>query len=104
MRNDLHGLAEVVSAPFLLEDVFVYLPGGQVVEFAKLAVGEAFVVAEVEVGFRAVVEDIDFAVLEWAHRAGIHVQIRVEFLYSYFKLSGFQQCAEGARGEPLAQR
>ena len=41
---------------------------------------EAFVVAQVEIGLRAVVGDEDFAVLERAHRAGVHVQVRIELL------------------------
>ena len=42
------------------------------------AVGEALVVAEVEVGLGAVVGHEDLAVLVRAHRAGIHVDVRVE--------------------------
>ena len=43
-----------------------------------LHVGEALVVAEVEVGLGAVVGDEHFAVLERRHRAGIDVDVRVE--------------------------
>jgi len=43
-------------------------------------VGEALVVAEIEVGLRAVFGDKDFAVLKGAHRTGIHVQVRIAFL------------------------
>ena len=41
--------------------------------------GEALVVAEIEIGFRAVVGDEDLAVLVRAHRARIDVQIGIEF-------------------------
>ena len=80
--NDLNGFAEVIAAAFLLEDVFVDLPRSEVVETAEFAVGEAFVVPQVEVGFGAVVENVDFAVLEGAHCPGVDVQIGVEFLDS----------------------
>jgi len=41
-------------------------------------VGEALVVAEVEVGLCAVVGDKDFAVLEGRHGSGIDVEVGVE--------------------------
>jgi hypothetical protein len=43
-------------------------------------VREALVVAEIEIGFGAVVGDENLAVLERAHGAGIHVQVGVELL------------------------
>ena len=43
-------------------------------------VGEALVVAQVEVGLRAVLGDEHLAVLERAHRARIDVDVRVELL------------------------
>jgi hypothetical protein len=44
------------------------------------AIGEAFVVAEIEIGFCTVVQHVDLAVLERIHRARIYVQIRIKFL------------------------
>ena len=104
MRDYLHGLAEVVAPPLLLEDVLVYLPGGQIVEFAELAVGEALIVAEVEVGFSAVVEHIHLAVLERAHRSRVDVEVGIEFLYPDVEFPGLEKRPERSRRKPLAQR
>jgi len=41
---------------------------------------EAFVMAQVKIGLGAVVGDEDLTVLEWAHGAGIDVQVWVELL------------------------
>ncbi len=79
VRNDLDGRAEIVAAAFLVDDVLVDAAGGDVVGLGRRTPGEALVVAEIEVGFRAVVGDEDFAVLGRAHGARIHVQIGVEF-------------------------
>jgi hypothetical protein len=38
-------------------------------------------VTDVEVGFRTISSDEDLTVLERVHRAGIDVQVRVEFLH-----------------------
>ncbi len=62
--DELDGFAEVFAFALLADDVFKDLAGGEVVEAGEGAVGEPLVVAEVEVGFRAVVEDVDLAVLE----------------------------------------
>ena len=70
MRNDLHGRAEVLSAPLLRDDRFVDLAGREVVLPRHPRRGEALVVAEVEVGLGAVVGDEDLAVLVGAHRPG----------------------------------
>jgi hypothetical protein len=57
---------------------FVDAAGGEVVVAGQLRVGEALVVAEVEVGLGAVVGDEDLAVLEGRHGAGVDVEVGVE--------------------------
>ena len=79
--NDLDGLALVVLAlAFFLDDGEVNLAGGEVAVAGQRGVGEALVVAEVEVGLGAVVEDVDLAVLVGAHGAGVDVDVGVELL------------------------
>jgi hypothetical protein len=62
--NDLNGFAEVVAAALLEDDLLVDAAGGVVVVAREGRVGEALVVAEVEIGFSAVVGDENFAVLK----------------------------------------
>ena len=59
--------------------------------------------AEVEVRFGAIVEHIHFAVLEGAHRARIHVEVRIEFLQGDFQAAHLEQRPEGSRREAFAQ-
>ena len=80
VRNDLHGPAQVLAAPLLLDDRQVDLAGGDVVEPRHPLREEALVVAEVEVGLGAVVGDEHLAVLLRVHRARIDVEVRVELL------------------------
>ena len=53
--------------------------------------------AKVEVGLRAVIEHVNLAVLEWAHRAGVDVQVRVKFLKRDLEATVFQQGTNGRR-------
>ena len=78
VRDDLHRRAEVIAAPLLADDFRVNAAGGAVVELGGAHIDEALVVAEVKVGFRAVVGDEYLAVLERAHRPRINIDIRIE--------------------------
>ena len=94
VRDDLDGVAEVFAAAFLGDDGRVDLAGCDVGRAFEVFIEEALVVADVEVGFGAVVSDEDFAVLEGVHRARIHVQIGIELLHSYRQTACPQQVAE----------
>ena len=104
VRDHLHGFAEVIAFALVVEHRLVNLAAGEVVEPRELGVGEPFVMAEVEIGFRAVVEHINFAVLVRAHRAGIDVQVGIELLQRDFEPAILQQRAERGRRQALAQR
>src|SRR6185295_11535851 len=64
---------------------------------------EALVVAEVEVGLRAVVGDEDLAVLERAHRSRIDVEIRIQLLERHVQSARLEQRADGRRGDPFSE-
>ncbi len=103
VRDDLHGLAEVVAATLLLDDRLVDLAGAEAVEPRQRARGEALVVPEVEVGLRAVVQDVHLAVLVGAHRAGIDVEVGVELLDAHLQPTALEQGSEGGGGQSLAK-
>ena len=79
VRNHLHRAAQVIAAPLFGNHVFIHLPRAEAVFARHGGVDEAFVVPQIQIGFRAIVGHKHFAVLERAHRAGVHVDIRVEF-------------------------
>ena len=103
MGNDLHGLAQIVAAPLLGDDLFVDAAGGPVVVARQLGVGEALVVAEVEIGLGAVVGDEDLAVLEGRHGARIDVEVGIELHQVDFQPTALQQAANRGRRQSLAQ-
>ena len=72
---NLHRLAQVVAASFLVDDAAVDAAGGHIVGRGYPDVGETFIVAQVEVGLMPVDGYIAFAVFIGAERAGVDVDI-----------------------------
>src|SRR5439155_18271543 len=104
VRDDLHRAPEVVAAALLVEDALVDLPRRDVVRAAKGEAGEALVMPEVEIGLGAVVGNEHLAVLEWAHRARIDVEVGIELLHRHGEAARLEEEAERARGDALAER
>ena len=91
VRNHLHGFAQIIAAPLFGENRFVDSAGRPVIVAGKPRVREALVVPQVEVRLRAVFGYKHFAVLKRAHRARIHVQIRIAFLKCDFETATFEK-------------
>jgi len=94
MGNDLHGVTQIVAAAFLLDDGLVHRAGGHVGVAPEVLTGESFVVAEIEVGFSAIVGDEDLTMLERVHRPRVDVDVRVQLLVDDFQSPGFEESAE----------
>ena len=102
--NDLDGLAEVVAAALLGEDGFVNTAGSPVIVASKLGVGEALVVAKVEVCLRTVFGNENFAMLVGAHGAGIDIQIRIAFLNGDLETTTFKETTDRGSCNALTKR
>ena len=103
VRDHLHGGAEVVAAPLALDHRVVDGARGHVGGARGVLVGEALVVAEVEVGLRPVLGDEDLAVLERAHRPRVDVDVGIELLQLDAEAAGDEEAADRGRGDPLAE-
>jgi len=103
VRNDLHGLAEIVAAALLGDDLLVDAAGGEVVVAGEARVGKALIMPEVEVGFGAIIGDEDLAMLERRHGSGINVEIGVELHEIDAQAASFEQTTNGSGCEALAE-
>ena len=103
VRDDLHGLAQVVAPPFLAQHRLVDLAGGEVVHLAHARGDEALVMAQVQVGLGAVFGDEDLAVLERAHRAGIDVDVGIELEEGDFEAARFENSGQRRGGNAFPQ-
>ena len=103
VRDDLHGVAQVLAAALLGDHRRVDLPGGDVRPAVQVPVEEPLVVADVEVGLGPVLGDEHLAVLERVHRPGVHVEVRVELLHRDPQPAGGEELAEAGRRQTLAE-
>ena len=76
----------------------------QLVVAREMRGSEAFVVAEVEIGFGAVVSDENFTVLIGRHGAGINVEVGIALLEGDAKTAAFEQAAHRGRRYTFPER
>ena len=103
MGNDLNGGAEIFAATLLVQNIPIHLSRGEIGIFIQIFVDKTLIVPKVQVGFRAVLRDIDLAVLIRAHRSGIDVDVRVEFLRGDLQPARLEKSAQRCCGDSLAQ-
>ena len=103
VRDDLHGGPKVIAAPFLLDDILIDLAGGEVVAPGHGGPHKAFVMPQVQVGLRAILRDIDLAMLKRAHGAGVHIDVGIQFQQGDIHPPGFEDRPQGGGGNPLPQ-
>ena len=101
--DDLHGGAEILAAPLLVQHVPVDFAGREVGVFVEVFVDEALIMPEVEVGLRAVFRHVDLAVLIGTHRAGVDVDVGVELLRGDLQPPHLQQPAKRRRRDALSK-
>ena len=103
VRDDLDGVAEVLAAPLLGDHRRIHLSRRHIRRAGQVAVQEALVVADVEVGLGAVLGDEHLAVLERVHGARVDVEVGVELLHRHLQAPRGEQLAEAGRGQALAE-
>ena len=96
--NDLDCLAQVVAAALFGNDLLVNPASGEIVVAAQSGMGKPLVVAQVQIGFRAIIGHKHLAVLERREGPGINVEIRVELHQVNAEAAAFQQTADGGGG------
>ena len=97
VRNNLHGLAQIIAAALLGDDGFVDAARGPVMVLGQVSRCEPLVMAKVEIGFRAIVRDKHFAVLIGRHCPRINVQVGIALLEGNAKAAAFKQAAHRSR-------
>jgi hypothetical protein len=104
VRDHLHGTAEVVAPAFFLQNVPVDASGGNVAFLGGRLAGIAFVVAEIEIGFGAVVGDVNLTVLVGAHGPRINIEIGIQFHHADGKSAVDEKSSDRGRRDAFAER
>ena len=104
MGDDLDRLAQVVATAFLVDDALIDASRRHVVGTRRLDVGEALIVAQVQVGLVAIDGDIAFAVLIGVQRPWVDVDVGVKLLAGHAIAAGEQQAGNARGDNALTQR
>src|SRR5439155_12418052 len=104
VRDDLDSAAEVIAPALLRDHCLVDAARGHVRELGQVLVDEPLVMAEVEVGLRAVVGDEDLAMLVRAHRARVHVDVWIELEDGDGETPRLEDPTDARCGDPLPER
>jgi hypothetical protein len=83
VRNYLNGLTKIFTTTLACNHARVDLTGCDIGRSLKVAIEEALIVADIEIGLGAIIGDEDFTMLERVHCAWIDIEIRVELLHCY---------------------
>ena len=104
MGNDLDRATQVIAVAFARDHLGVHLPGGHIAFAVEANINEAFIMPQVQVGLRAIIQNIHLAVLVGRHGTGIDIDIRVEFLDGDLQPALLQELPDGCGGDAFADR
>ena len=89
--NNLNGRSEIVAATLATDNGVVDPASGDVRGPSRVGIGEALVMAEIEICLGAVLGDEDFAVLIRRHCSRIDVDVGIELLQADGEAAGDQE-------------
>ena len=95
MGNNLNCLSQIVTPALFVDDAFVDASGRDIVGLGGLDAQEAFVMAQIEVGFVAIHGNVAFAVFIRVQCTRVDVDVRVKLLDGYLVTSCLQQFTDG---------
>ena len=104
VRNNLHGLAQIIPATLLVQHVPINLAGSYVGTLGQADVNKTLIMPQVQVSFRTIIGNEHLAMLIRAHGTRVNVDIRVKLLNSDLDTAIFQQASQGSCRDALAQR
>ena len=103
VRNHLHRPAQVISAPFRRNHIRIDAPRGPVIRLARMHAGEAFIMAKIKIGFRAIIGDENLPMLIGAHRPRIDIEVGVKLAQPNLVTARLQQRAERSGSDTLTK-
>ena len=97
-------LPEVLATTLLGDHRRIDLTSGDIGRARQIAVQEALIVTDVEIGLGAILGDEHLAVLERVHGARIHIEVRVELLHRYLQAPRGEELAEAGSRQTFTER
>ncbi len=104
VRNDLNRRAQIIAAPLLRDHALIDPAGREIAVAPRGSAHEAFVVAQIQIGFGPVLSDEDLPVLEGTHRPGVDVDVGIELDHRDLEAAGLEDRTQRGGGDAFAQR
>ena len=104
MRNDLYGTSQIIAAALFIDNGQIDLACRHIGALRQIDINKTLIMAQIKVSLRAVVGNENLAVLIRAHRARVHIDIRIKFLDRDPIAAAFQQTSQRSRRDPFPQR
>ena len=76
--DNLNGSTQIITTALFAQHVFIHTARGEVIPLTHGCADETLVVAEIQIGLSPIFCNKNFTMLEWAHSARIHVDVRVQ--------------------------
>ena len=103
VRDHLHGAPQIAALALLLDHLAVDASRSDIVGFERRDASEAFIMPQIQIGLRAIVGDINLAMLERAHRARIDIKIGIEFAQTDFVTARLKQRAKSGGRQTFSE-
>ena len=87
--NNLNGTTQIVTPPFTVDDFLIDLTCANRAGLFQTQITKTFVMSQVQIRFRAIVQDVNLAVLIRTQGARVDIKVWVKFLNSDIKSAGF---------------
>ena len=91
VRNNLHGLSEIITTAFRSQNCLVNGTCCCIGTTCQILINESFIVTKVEVCFAAVISYEHFTMFKWIHRARVDVDVRIKLLHSDAQTAHLEQ-------------
>ncbi len=104
VRNDLHRRTQIIAAPLFCNHALVNSARRKIAVAPGRGPHETLIMAEIQIGLRAVRGDENLPMLKRTHGAGIDVDVGIQLHHADLEAAGLENGTERCRGDALTER
>ncbi len=101
VRDGIHAFAVVTERPFFINHILINHPAGHIIFRRDAGAEKPFVITHILIAFQTGIQHKHLAVFNRIHRAGVHIQIGINFHQIQLEAAGRENFADGRNGHAL---